>query len=337
MPEPFLCVSSFFSSSCPTCFFRFPWNTTGAGIFGVFWRQGIASFREQIFIPAAAWGWGTPGRLFFSVFFAPFALIGKAGIPFAQCVWYCLCAVLFFMIVQAWCRLFYGKSPAWFKQIEPFSLYDNRIIVPLVLVTGPLLSNFVELQVNVLMLFFVSMGLLAIRNEREWKAGFWLGLATAVKAYPAVFAVWLIYRKRWTALAGMAAWAAALTFLPFFRFGLDGPWVTFKRWLDISAGGAYPLTCGNQSVYAALARWILFDWQTMIRVKLVSPSAGDWGCRLASALFVLLFVLSLAVFVFLARKKRFQSIAVEGSIFCVLMVLFSPIAWKHYWTMTFPA
>jgi hypothetical protein len=245
--------------------------------------------------------------------------------------------VLFFMIVHIWCRLFYDKPPTWFKQNEPLSLYDNRILVPLVLVTGPLLSNFVELQVNVLMLFFVSMGLLAIRNEREWKAGFWLGLTTAVKAYPAVFAVWLVFRKRWTALAGMVAWAVALTFLPFFRFGLDGPWVTFKRWLDISAGGAYPLTCGNQSVYAALARWILFDWQTMIHVKLVSPSSGYWGCRLASALFALLFVLCLSVFVFLAKRKRFQSDAIEGSIFCMLMVLFSPIAWKHYWTMTFPA
>jgi hypothetical protein len=233
--------------------------------------------------------------------------------------------------------LLYGKTLAWFRQGEPLSLYDNRILVPLVLSAGPLLSNFVELQVNVLMLFFVSMGLLAVRNEREWRAGFWLGLATAAKAYPAVFAVWLVYRKRWTALAGMVLWAAALTFLPSFRFGLDGPRITFMRWLGISAGGAYPLTCGNQSVYAALARWILFDWHTMTRVKLVSPPAGDWGCRVALALSVLLFVLCVSVFVFLAKRKKFQSAAVEGSVFCVLMVLFSPIAWKHYWTMAFPA
>jgi len=45
----------------------------------------------------------------------------------------------------------------------------------------------------------------------------------------------------------------------------------------------------------------------------------------------------LVAFLLLFANRKFRDDGYEGAFFMLMMILFSPVAWKHYWVMSFPA
>src|ERR1700746_1834031 len=86
-------------------------------------------------------------------------------------------------------------------------------------------------QPNLVLLALMLGGFAALRLNREIVAGGLIAVAAAIKAFPVLAVVYLLYRRYWTAAASLVV---ALVFLLFvlpapFR-GLERSWGDFEKW-----------------------------------------------------------------------------------------------------------
>jgi len=211
------------------------------------------------------------------------------------------------------------------------------VVLPLLLTVEPLLRTFVQLQINVMILFFLSMGFLRLNDGRERTAGFWFGLAAAIKAFPVVVLAYLLIRRRIRAAAFMGLTSLALTALPVFRYGLPLYLDHVRAWIRLSLSGGYPVGSLNQSVYAMVARWIASDPFVLMTTKLPPPAADDPRTVTATWVFRGLFLFFLAGFLHVAFRKHDRRPDAEAAFWILLGMVFSPVAWVHYWVLIFPA
>jgi len=93
-------------------------------------------------------------------------------------------------------------------------------------------SNLANGQVNAFTLAALVAALLALRNERELRAGAFLGLGSAVKVLPGVLLVPLALRRRWRTLgAGLAVLLLLGVGLPALVLGSRAVETEAQRWL----------------------------------------------------------------------------------------------------------
>jgi hypothetical protein len=282
-------------------------------------------------------GMGVTWPPFFMVFMAPWALLAKLDIRVTQILWYCLNCFLFFKSIDVWCRIVHKKPCSWITYGEPFSLYSPFVFLPILFVASPLLYNAHELQVNILLLFFISLGIYQIEKGKERSAGIWFGLATALKAFPIIFLVYLMFQRKIKAAILMAFTATVLTLIPVVWYGPHDYLVNLNGWCAISFHGCFPVVGSAQSVYSMLARWIGCDFNTMAWGKLLYPPLSLSGGLALQWLHKGLFILVIGVFYGISIFRKNRNAAFEGAFICLVGMLFSPIAWKHYWILCFPA
>jgi len=130
----------------------------------------------------------------------------------------------------------------------------------------PVVLDMQEGQTNFVALLPLMGGLYLAQDERRWTdvmAGLLVGLAIAVKVTPAIFAVYFLWKRRWTvaacAIAGVAIWSLAV---PAAVFG----WTQNLRWL------------------AGWARIMIVPYVTQgTVVYAMSQSFGSFALRLFSA------------------------------------------------------
>lgn len=274
---------------------------------------------------------------FFALFITPFALLARIHLPLTQMLWYCLNITLFFWTLHLWCKLAYGKPLGGFDERRDLSLMSGAVLIPVLLTVEPLLRNFVQLQINVMILFLMSLGFHRLSEGRERAAGFWFGLAAAIKAFPVVIFFYLLLRKRLRAAAFMGLWGLVLTALPVFRYGIPSYLEHLRTWIHLSLSGGYPVGSLNQSVYAMVARWIASDPFLLMETRLPPPAPEDPRTLVATWVFRGLFALFLAGFLYIAGRGRNLRPDVEGAYWILLGMVFSPVAWVHYWVLIFPA
>jgi hypothetical protein len=282
-------------------------------------------------------GSGVTWPLFFAFFMVPLTLLSKINMQATQVFWYCAnCAMLFFSI-GIWCMMVYQKKFDWFDYKKPMSVFSSFVFLPLLFIACPLLDNAVELQVNILQLFLISLGLLHIQKKHDIIGGFWFGLASAIKVYPLIFIFYLLYRRNIKAASMLVLTAVLLTVSPMLWYGPQEYVVNIKAWLAVSLHGGFPLGGAQQSVYSMLGTWITSDFYHMIHGKKIHPPLYTLGSQLTIWLHRMLFGILLFAFFFIVHRRKFKDTGFEGAFFTVMMVLFSPVSWKHYWVMTFPA
>jgi len=110
---------------------------------------------------------------------------------------------------------------------------------------------------------------LLLRGGRPWSAGALLGVAAALKLTPGLFAVYLLCRRRWRALGGMAIAGAVCTFvLPSLAWGPRACIEKHRSWaqhvlIPYASGGEEFIIdrdrmyrSANQSAKAALMRYL---------------------------------------------------------------------------------
>jgi hypothetical protein len=282
-------------------------------------------------------GVGVTWPPFFMVFMAPWALLSKVGIRTTQVLWYFLNCFLLFQSIDLWCRLVYKKPCAWFDYRKPLSLFSPFVFLPILFVSGPLLYNAEELQVSILLLDFISLGIYQMKKNMAIASGFWFGLAAAIKAFPLIFLVYLLFQRKLKAAAMLAATATILTLLPIVWYGPHDYFVNLKGWCAISFHGDFPIFGSAQSVYPMLGRWMSCDVHTMLSEKLMYPPLDATGKMELQCIHKGLFILIMSVFYGIICFRRYRDSAFEGAFIFLMAILFSPIAWKHYWVFCFPA
>lgn len=96
-------------------------------------------------------------------------------------------------IFLCWCGV--GSEKSW---VSFFAVFFTTILVM------PLVEyNLMALLLEPLLLLLFCLSLFFCSTNRQFLSGFFVGIGAALKIYPAVFGVYYLLTKRWSAIAGM--------------------------------------------------------------------------------------------------------------------------------------
>ena len=243
---------------------------------------------------------GLPWPPFSAVALTPFALVARANLGLSKAMW---AALSLACLVWSVCRV-----PSQHRWAVGWAVAAVAV---------PLHRNFEDLNINCVLLALTIAAVVALDREREGRGGGWIGIATALKAFPGLLLGYLAYQRRWRALALGGAVAAGLTIGALLPYGLSGVWAGLRDWLTLSAPGNWSWSGeSNQSLAALVAR-------------LHGPPL----------LLVALDLLCLGAAAMVLRRQRAASGTVlpEIAVVTVVAVLLSPIAHTHYFLLALPA
>lgn len=242
---------------------------------------------------------GIPWPPFAALFLVPFAAIARMSLPLAKGCW-----ALLGVICVGWS---FATALKWTTH--------RTALLALAAIAVPLQTNFEHLQINPVLLALLMAAAADLSSERESRGGMWVGIATALKAFPGLVLLYLAYRRRWRAFAVGAGTAAGLTLVPLLRYGPAGGVDTVRQWLDL----------------AVRERWTVEPESNQSLAALVTRLSG--GTVVAVALAALLLAI---VGIALHRSATRRPLREIGAV-TLVAVLLSPIAWVHYFVLAFPA
>jgi glycosyl transferase family 87 len=259
-----------------------------------------------------------------ALFFAPFATLADVSPAAAKLVWYGLNLACLAAGVGFWASLVRDHAGPGAESRRPLA-----IILPVAATLLPIQTNFEHQNMNALLLALTGGAAWLTSRARDGRAGALIGLATALKAFPALLIVHLASRGRWKGAGAALGTAAALTLLPAIATGPAAFAADFRRWLAISSSG-WPIRNNNQSLLAAIDRFTGGWRETGVRSITDAPVAFA------------LFLMGAVALVLLGSRwlygtRAAPSIPTEMAAILALAVLTSPIAWDHYWVLLLPA
>ena len=265
----------------------------------------------------------------FAVLCVPFALLARVSVYLARAVWLAANAAMVYAMLRMTVELVY-RRPLTFLSRDGISIASPAVIGPIVLASRFLLGNFDRLQINMFILFCCLTGCRWVVRGRPLLGGAAIGFAAAVKVLPVFFAPYFLWKRWWRALAGMLLGGALATAAPVLVFGAARWWTYVRFWLELAAGG-WPVRKGNQSVYAMVDR--LYTHEAVYWTPAAKRLVASDDPVVAAIVYGLLAAIML-VFVLVSRRggrdPRSPTVVVEMAIVLALAVLFSPLAWKHY-------
>ena len=196
-------------------------------------------------------------------------------------------------------------------------------LIALLLVCTPFRAQMGEGQMNLILLLLIVGAWAADRSGRQTPAGVLLGVAVAIKLFPAFLALYFLVQRRWRVLAAAALSFAAIigvtaavfgpAVLPtYFNEVLPEVWRFRGGWNNVSLVGFWSR---------------LFDVE-MKPEPVVPLFAAPVLARLASAASVL-GVAAVTVWSTLRARNRADS-DLAFAIAIVGMLLVTPTAWGHY-------
>jgi alpha-1,2-mannosyltransferase len=229
----------------------------------------------------------------------PFALLGRIATRLAQSAWTVTSAA-----ALAWVIATCGRRWGW-----------RAALLAVAAVGKPLQANFERLNVGALLLGLVVAAAIDLEENRDTRAAVWIGLASAVKLFPALLILYLAVKRRWRAAAIATAVAVIGTVLPLLRYGPAGAINTLSDWVALSRTS--PQASG-------------------LHAQMLTGMVTSLGGSFALAIIVQL-VLSAIVLLALLRPAPSPDGPAEVGMVTQLAVLLSPIGWFHYEILALPA
>ncbi|MFQ5806082.1 MAG: glycosyltransferase family 87 protein [Phycisphaerae bacterium] len=212
-------------------------------------------------------------------------------------------------------------------------------------------------QVSFFVLALVLAGAAALERRRPTRAGVWLGLATAFKLLPGIFALWLLLKRQWTALATLAATVLVVALLPcLIAFGPRDTARYHRQWWNYNVHGApargmvdaslrsHFIDHRNQSIPAVLAR---LCWPKHPQAASFQPfKLDERTCRrIARGLAILL----VTVLIWMTRRPVWGADGEDASdaeptnrcrreaaTYLLAMLVFSPLLRTYYLVWALP-
>lgn len=284
------------------------------GDFDVFLDAGQRVIDAEPLYDDSATGHGFIGPPFQAVFFVPNAWLAGYSLSAAKVSWYLLNLAALLAGAWLWTWAISGRPAGtlvrWPSPVLPWALLA---------IVLPAQTNFEHQNMNALLLGLTGGAVWALRRRHTGLAGVALGLAAALKAFPALLIVYLAARREWKAAITGVVVTTALTMGVAIRYGLTETGVLLWQWLQINDDGGWPERVQNQSLYAMAERFI--------------DGSGMWLYPLVATALVTI-VLWVAI-----RRHQAPLSSIGGELAFVLAaaVLLSPIAWDHYWVLMLPA
>ena len=251
------------------------------------------------------------------------------------------------------------NSVAWFcsaKVSATLGTGDRRItnpwvyVVPSLLVIVYIWSTYHLGQPNLVLLALMLGAFVALRAEREIIAGGLIAIAAAIKAFPVIAIVYLLYRRYWTAAASLVV---ALVFL---LLVLPAPFQGFERaWRDLEKWSVGMLKYSEAGVGQRPKRSYTWKNQSLVGVsnrllRRVDADAGSAPHQPAyvnfanlkfSAVNAIVIGIALALgILFIAvmpqrGMRTADSDAIEFALVLLLMLLITPLSFGYFfcWLM----
>ncbi|HXH63844.1 MAG TPA: glycosyltransferase family 87 protein, partial [Gemmatimonadales bacterium] len=257
--------------------------------------------RQPLYLTPPTQGtWWPP---FSTLAIVPFALIAGASLGFAKGLWAALGVWCFgWSLWTAGTR--WGWRAAW---------------LAVAAIAVPLQDNFQHLNIETILLALILAMVVDLADGRDRRAGVWLGMAIALKAFPALLLLWLAYRGRWRTAGVAVALAAGLTYVALLPFGVVGALSQMRDWVTLSLH--------SQSQAGAAVSALHME-------KLARLTYALGGGAVAVALAHVAVIAAVAWL--LARRPPADDTPLEAGAVLLLAVLIAPIAWLHTFTLAFP-
>jgi hypothetical protein len=274
---------------------------------------------------------GFIGPPFQAMFFAPFAAIAAASPLLATILWHAL--NLASLGLGVWLSL-KALDAVGDRAGQPQVPWLPMLFAPLAAILLPALTNFEHQNMNALLLALIAAATWQMTLGFATAAGILVGIATALKIFPAFLILYFVARRYWTAAIAAVVTTIVLSVAPLAIYGAGFTDLVKTFWRLGNSG--WPIRGNNQSLIAALDRLTLGFVQTPVNAAGVREAAD---APLALALFAVLALVLVGTFVVRIAKtpRRPSFIPCEMAMATILAILLSPIAWDHYWTMMLPA
>jgi len=206
-------------------------------------------------------------------------------------------------------------------------------------------------QPNLVLLAMMMYGFWLLQHERPWMAGSMFALATAIKVFPVAVLPYLVWRRHWTAVAGMVVFLGLFLFVvPAPVRGFEHNVTELKTWYRGMVGSSSEKGFGqrdeqnwswvNQSIIAVthrLTRPVNYNQDDLskpprtMNVIDISFQAANWVVIVISIAIGLGY---LAVMPRASRRTERSDAEELGILFC-LMTVASPLARQYYFIWLF--
>jgi len=232
--------------------------------------------------------------------------------PTYQAAWWCWAAFSIICWLLALALLLRELSGDIRREV---SVVWRPVLVAALINLPPVLSHLFWGQLQLLLLLILVGSWLCLRRERDVAAGVLLGLAIALKIFPALLFVPLLAQRRWRCVAIAALTAIGVLVLSFAAIGWDQGWFYFTRVLpDVNrALGQY--SPGNNSITSTIRNAI-----------------GDG--RIADGLSLVIRTVIVGAVAFGAWRLRKNS-AHACALGVTMLMLVPPVIWEHYFVLAY--
>ncbi len=218
---------------------------------------------------------------------------------------------------------------------ETRSVTQRRIFVLLsallFLIFQPTWESLIRGQLDVLILAAAMVGLWCyLRKQHMWLAGVLLAFVTMLKLYPGLLVLYLLWKRRFSAVAGFIVGFAGFTLLSGIVAGWDVMWRYVSEVLSVqTAAVPWP---ENQSWTGLLSRFVIPAAKTTWYTTIPFDPAMRW------LLYALVLSTVLLSVVALGRRAASAYTFIQGYfVTLLLMVMLWPTSWIHYETLLLPA
>jgi hypothetical protein len=248
------------------------------------------------------------------------------------------------------------NSAAWFCSAKLSALLargDERAtnpwlyLIPSLLVIVYIWSSYHLGQPNLVLLALMVGAFFALRAKRETVAGSLIAVAAAIKAFPVLAIVYLVYRRNWKAAASLVATLAfLLLILPVPFRGFERAWRDLEKW---SAGmlkysevtvGQRPqrsYTWKNQSLVGVtnrLLRHVDADAASAPHTP-VYVNLADLSFPVVNAILISVALALGVLFIAVMPQRAMQtaeSDAIEFALLLLLMLIFTPLSFGYFYS-----
>jgi hypothetical protein len=267
----------------------------------------------------------------------PLALLARVSVYAARAVWLLLNGAIVYAILQLTIGLVYRRRVVMDDPGAGVWIASAAVLGPMVLASRFILGNLDRLQINMVILWCCLLGCsLVVRGKPGW-GGALIGFAAAVKVLPVFFLPYFLWKGWWRALAGALAAGAACSVAPILVLGPARFLAYVQQWLEI-AGSGWPVRKGNQSLYAMVDRF--YSHGDLLGSSEVHRLVSSDDPRVSAFVYAAMALVAL-VLGWVGRRggerPASAAVTVEIAVVLVATVLFSPLAWKHYFVFLWPA
>jgi hypothetical protein len=268
-----------------------------------------------------------------ALFLAPISAIGLTG----------LVTVLALVNAAAWiCSIIFSVRLAT-GESRRAHLYVY--IIPGLVMGAHVWGNFLLGQPSLVLLALMLGAFLCLQRKREWTAGGLIAVAAAIKAFPVIAIVYLLYRRYWIATAGLLLTLAFLLIvLPLPFRGLTQATQDVRRW---STGMLFKYdetgvgqrlgrsnSWKNQSIWGVsnrLLRHVEYDHKYEPHEP-VYANVADLDFNTVNRIIIAcVLALGLAFVTAMPRAARRtpESDAIEFALLLTLMLVFTPLSFGY--------